>query len=96
LRLALYSSPATATTEKVRTEIAGLPGVEDVHHLHVWAISTTETALTAHVVKSGPDLDDALLATIREELEEHFAITHVTIQLEEAGAVACGHAEPAS
>jgi len=96
LGLALDAAPAGMDPEKVRAEIAGLPGVEDVHHLHVWAISTTETALTAHVVKSGPSLDDALLATIREELEEHFAITHVTIQLEEAGAVACGHAEPAS
>jgi cobalt-zinc-cadmium efflux system protein len=92
LGLALDAAPAGMDPEKVRAEIAGIAGVEDVHHVHVWALSTTETALTAHVVKSGPGLDDALLATIREELAEHFSITHVTIQLEEAGAVACGHA----
>ncbi len=82
LGLSLDAAPAGIDPEKVRAEIAGIDGVADVHHLHVWALSTTETALTAHVIQRNPSLDDALLATIREELEEHFGITHVTIQLE--------------
>jgi cobalt-zinc-cadmium efflux system protein len=90
LGLALDAAPAGIDPEKVRALVAGLPGVEDAHHIHIWALSTTETALTAHVIKKDPGLDDALLATIREELEEHFAITHVTVQFE--GACASGQA----
>ncbi len=93
LGLALDAAPKGLDTVKIHAEIAGIPGVANVHHLHIWALSTTETALTAHVVKTEPGLDDALLATIREELAEHFAITHVTIQFEESGAAACGHAD---
>ncbi|MGH8046142.1 MAG: cation diffusion facilitator family transporter [Chthoniobacterales bacterium] len=83
LGLSLDAAPAGIDPAKVRAEIAGIPGVADVHHVHIWALSTTETALTAHVIKSDPTLDDELLSTIREELEEHFKITHVTIQLEQ-------------
>jgi cobalt-zinc-cadmium efflux system protein len=83
LGLSLDAAPEGIDPDKVRAEIAGIPGVADVHHVHIWALSTTETALTAHVIKSEPDLNDALLAKIREELEEHFRITHVTIQFEE-------------
>jgi cobalt-zinc-cadmium efflux system protein len=83
LGLALDAAPAGIEPEKVRAFLAGLSGVADVHHVHIWALSTTETALTAHVVKSEPGLDDALLAEIREELHEHFAISHVTIQFEQ-------------
>jgi cobalt-zinc-cadmium efflux system protein len=94
LGLALDAAPLGTDLEKIHAEIAGISGVQEVHHLHVWALSTTETALTAHVVKSDPGLDDALLATIREELEEHFAITHVTIQFEQGGAGGCGACRP--
>ncbi|HEY8901424.1 MAG TPA: cation diffusion facilitator family transporter [Chthoniobacterales bacterium] len=94
LGLALDAAPLGTDLEKIHAEIAGISGVQEVHHLHVWALSTTETALTAHVVKSDPGLDDALLATIREELEEHFAITHVTIQFEQGGAGGCGACLP--
>jgi cobalt-zinc-cadmium efflux system protein len=83
LGLSLDAAPAGIDPEKVRAEIAGIPGVADAHHVHIWALSTTETALTAHVIKNDPTLDDALLSTIREELEEHFKITHVTIQFEQ-------------
>ncbi|MDD5201047.1 MAG: cation diffusion facilitator family transporter [Terrimicrobiaceae bacterium] len=89
LGLALDAAPRGTEVEKVSAMIAELPGVTSVHHVHIWALSTTETALTAHVVKTDPTLDDALLGTIRKELEEHFAISHVTIQLEEAGLRGC-------
>ncbi len=92
LGLALDAAPAGIDPEKVRELVARLPGISDVHHVHIWALSTTETALTAHVIQNEPSLDDALLAAIREELEEHFAITHVTIQFESV--CASGHEIP--
>ncbi|MEP6974032.1 MAG: hypothetical protein ABI897_01080, partial [Spartobacteria bacterium] len=52
------------------------------HHLHVWGLSTTETACTAHVVKREPQLDDRLLKQIAHELHERFGIEHTTIQFE--------------
>lgn len=82
LGLSLDAAPSGIDPEKVRAEIAGIDGVADVHHIHIWALSTTETALTAHVIQNDPSIDDALLSTIRGELHEHFNITHVTIQLE--------------
>jgi len=83
LGLSLDAAPAGIDLDKVHEMIAATSGVKDVHHVHIWALSTTETALTAHIVKSDPTLDDAFLAGIREELEEHFGITHVTIQCEQ-------------
>lgn len=84
LGLALDAAPSGLDLAKVRAVIAEVPGVADVHHVHVWALSTTETALTAHVCPTPSGLSDPLLAAIREELAEHFGITHVTIQLESA------------
>lgn len=91
LGLALDAAPPHLSLPDIEKLLAGLPGVAGVHHVHVWALSTTETALTAHVVKTDPALDDALLAEIREELEEHFGITHVTIQLESAADACASH-----
>ena len=59
-----------------------LPGVAEIHHLHVWGLSTTETACTAHVVKREPLLDDELLKRISRELHDRFQIAHTTIQFE--------------
>jgi cobalt-zinc-cadmium efflux system protein len=53
-----------------------------VHHLHIWATSTTETALTVHLVRPGSTLDDTLLAEASRELRRRFAIDHATFQLE--------------
>jgi cobalt-zinc-cadmium efflux system protein len=62
-----------------------LPGVQGVHDLHVWAMSTSQVALTAHLVVAS-DLRDnaALLAEAQQELNEHFGISHVTLQTERA------------
>ncbi|MEX2044976.1 MAG: hypothetical protein WD941_06455, partial [Opitutus sp.] len=75
----------------VREKLLGLFGVTAVHDLHVWALDTTETALTAHLVVGGENRDrDALLHVAAEELHEHFEIRHVTLQLEsEAFAETC-------
>jgi len=74
-------------------EIEGLPAVSEVHDLHIWAMSTTETALTAHLVRTVPTCDDALLARACQELHDKFGIEHVTLQFE-TGNVAhpCGQA----
>ena len=53
-----------------------------MHDLHIWAMSTTETALTAHLVRPEAAPDDGLLARLRHELHHRFAIQHATIQVE--------------
>jgi cobalt-zinc-cadmium efflux system protein len=80
--LALQAVPRDIEPEKVERYLAQLPGVSKVHDLHIWAMSTTETALTVHLVKPDGNIDDELLARVCKELEENFHIGHVTIQLE--------------
>lgn len=82
LRLALDAVPASIQPDKVRTYLEGLPGVKAVHDLHIWGMSTTEVALTVHLVKPDAKIDDALLAEIKEKLKHDFGISHTTIQFE--------------
>ncbi|MGH8224725.1 MAG: cation diffusion facilitator family transporter [Gammaproteobacteria bacterium] len=84
--LSLDAVPTGVDTDAVRSYLCGQPGVSEVHHLHVWAMSTTETALTAHLVKPDGALDDALLARVERELHERFGIGHVALQLERGDA----------
>ncbi len=83
LNLALDAIPVGIDPAALRSYLLSVPGVNGVHDLHVWGMSTTETALTAHLVTSAASTDDALLARMGEELHEHFEIDHVTIQLEQ-------------
>lgn len=80
--LALQAVPKNIEPEKVQRYLAQLPGVARVHDLHIWAMSTTETALTVHLVKPDGTIDDALLARVCGDLQQNFQIAHVTIQLE--------------
>jgi cobalt-zinc-cadmium efflux system protein len=74
----------------VRGYLAGLPGVTEVHDLHIWGMSTTETALTAHLVRPGGEIDDGLLAQACADLRARFSIHHATLQIESgAGVHAC-------
>jgi cobalt-zinc-cadmium efflux system protein len=82
VNLAMQAVPEGIDLGEVRAYLAGLPGVTEVHDLHVWAMSTTETALTAHLVKHDPDGDDELLASAAGGLHDRFGIEHTTIQLE--------------
>jgi len=66
----------------VRNYLEAVAGVVDVHDFHVWAMSTTETALTAHLVTNRATFDDDLTARIAHDLSEHFGIVHPTIQWE--------------
>jgi cobalt-zinc-cadmium efflux system protein len=80
--MALDAVPSDIDRDAVETYLAGLPGVTDVHDLHIWAMSTTETALTAHLVRPGAGLDDDLLTQAAHDLEHRFGIRHVTVQVE--------------
>ena len=80
--LAIDGVPQGIDERAVRTYLAERPGVEEVHDLHIWGMSTTETALTAHLVIPGGHPGDEFLAQICKELHDHFGIEHSTIQIE--------------
>ncbi len=82
LHLALDGVPKGVDLEKVRTYLLSLPRVESVHDLHIWAMSTTEVALTAHLVMPWGDCPPAFLAGLEHDLDERFGISHVTVQIE--------------
>ena len=88
LNLALDAVPAGIDPSAVETYLASVSGVTEVHDLHIWAMSTTETALTAHLVRPDAGWDDTLLADIAHELDHRFTIQHATIQFE-TGALEC-------
>jgi cobalt-zinc-cadmium efflux system protein len=88
LGLAMHAVPAAVDEAAVRNYLCGLPGVTDVHDLHIWGMSTSETALTAHLVRPGAVLDDALLRDVCAHLRGAFSICHATLQVE-AGAHPC-------
>ena len=74
LDLSLDAVPEGIDKERVESALRGLPGVTEVHDLHIWNLSTTEKALTAHLVRSDATNDAALLAHACEEMHEHFEI----------------------
>ena len=93
MNLALQAVPAGIDTQMVSDYLSRLPGVTAVHDLHIWAISTTETALTAHLVKPDPIDDDVLITQVRHDLFENFGIDHMTLQWERSDSfVQCGAA----
>ena len=84
LRLTLDGVPTSIDSQKVVEAIRALPGVDDVHHIHIWAISTTENALTAHIVlKQAEDMQE-VKHLIRHRLED-FGIGHATLEFEVPG-----------
>jgi cobalt-zinc-cadmium efflux system protein len=85
LDLALDATPRGIDPGKVREWLAARPGVSEVHDLHIWAMSTTETALTAHVVRPLDGDHDKFLHDACAELANKFNIGHVTIQVESSG-----------
>ena len=82
LDLALDAVPETIDRPAIEVYLAALPGVTEVHDLHIWAMSTTEVALTAHLVRPDCPVDDGLLGRSARELAERFGIAHSTIQIE--------------
>jgi cobalt-zinc-cadmium efflux system protein len=80
--LALSAAPRGIDLQQVHGHLCSLPGVTAVHDLHVWAMSTTETALTAHIVRPGMGSDDDFLHRVSTDLCDRFRIGHVTLQVE--------------
>jgi cobalt-zinc-cadmium efflux system protein len=89
LDMALDAVPAGIEPERVRAHLAQLAGVSTIHDLHIWPMSTTETALTAHLVMPGGHPGDVTLAQIATDLQERFAIGHATLQIETDPDAAC-------
>ena len=82
LNLAVDAVPRGVDPEAVRRYLGGLPGVEALHDLHIWPMSTTDTALTAHLVMQPGPPDNRFLQDTAEALEQRFGIHHATLQIE--------------
>lgn len=80
--LSMDAVPKHIELEEVKKYLLSLPGVTEVHDLHIWGMSTTESALTAHIVKPSAYLDDVFIADTCKVLHEKFGIEHTTIQIE--------------
>lgn len=89
VKMALHAVPDGVDERAVQRFLSGLPGVQAVHDLHIWPMSTTETALTAHLVMPAGHPGDAFLHHLADELEDDFGIGHATVQVE-TGDVHCG------
>jgi cobalt-zinc-cadmium efflux system protein len=104
LDLSLDGVPASVNSTAVMSFLSGQRGVTDVHDLHIWALSTTNVALTAHLVVPDRGAEDALLDSLTPKLKSRFHIHHATLQIErdrcehgcegeaDANADAAGHA----
>jgi len=95
LNLALDAVPENIDPAAVRAKLLALDGVTEVHDLHIWAMSTTDVALTAHLQRPCACGEDALLANATRQLSHDFGIGHVTLQLERGHAdYPCDRAQP--
>ncbi len=87
--LALHSVPRGIDVKTVEARLAKASGVTAVHDLHIWGMSTTEVALTAHLVMPQAPETDHFLATLRRQLHEEFGIEHATLQVEKGMLTGC-------
>jgi cobalt-zinc-cadmium efflux system protein len=88
LDLTLDAVPRGIDRDAVGRFLAEQSGVLAVHHVHIWALGSRETALTAHLVRTGQD-DDQFLRTTGEALRERFGIAHATLQVERGSGSDC-------
>lgn len=82
INLALDAVPRNIDIEKLQNELLKVEGVEQIHDLHVWAMSTTENAMTVHVISKNDGAK--IIQNIQKLMREKFAITHTTIQVEDS------------
>jgi len=94
LNMALDAVPRGIEPAEVRGFLSGLPGVEGLHDLHIWSMSTTDTALTCHLLMPAGHPSDTFLSDICGKLNDKFGIGHTTIQVETDAGYACA-LEPA-
>ena len=80
VNLSLHAVPPRIEAALVRGYFSGLDGVAEFHDLHIWGMSTTETALTVHLVMPGGHPSDRFIARVADELRRRFGIGHATIQ----------------
>jgi cobalt-zinc-cadmium efflux system protein len=79
--LAMDAVPGGMAHDEIQDYLASMPGVQEVHDLHIWGISTTETALTAHLVCTGASAENRL-HDVALQLRDRFGIGHATLQIE--------------
>lgn len=96
VKMGLLGVPEGISETDVRAYLSGLEGVDAVHDLHIWPMSTTETALTAHLVMPGAHPGDSFLHDIAHHLELEHRINHATIQIEQTRDCAHGSKECAA
>jgi cobalt-zinc-cadmium efflux system protein len=89
LAMALDAVPDSIKLEDVRAFLERQPGVSAIHDLHIWPMSTTETALTCHCLLPGGHPGDEFLVRVADELRMRFGIGHATIQVEVNERIAC-------
>ncbi len=90
MNYAIDAVPESIDMTGIKRYLTGLDGVEKYHDLHVWPLSTTDVALTVHLVVDHDCLDNRFLRDIQQHLHDHFGIAHATIQVESAeGAAVC-------
>ena len=89
MNLAMDAAPAGADVPAIEAFLAGCPGVTEVHDLHVWAMSTTDVALTAHLVRPGHDGEDGFRGMLAHALENRFGVRHATLQIEQTRGEHC-------
>ena len=89
VRMSLAAVPGTIEASSVSAYLKQLPGVVQLHDLHIWPVSTTETALTCHLVMPGGHPGDRFLMDTAHALAHRFAIGHTTIQIETSETTAC-------
>ncbi|MCB9206471.1 MAG: cation transporter [Ignavibacteriales bacterium] len=82
-KLSLDAVPQSIDLEKIRKYIQSISQINEIHDLHVWALSTTENALTIHIIVEKKENEDSLIKKINHHLKSEFNITHTTIQIEE-------------
>ena len=80
--LSIDAVPQGIDVYHIKSNLSGLKNISDIHDLHIWALSTTETALTVHLVTTCEMIDNCFLEEIQENLHHHFNISHATIQIE--------------
>jgi len=84
LRLLLDAVPGAIEVDKIKTEVLKLQGIKEIHHVHIWAMSTTKNAMTAHLILE-KDLDENQISEIKHTLKhklEHLNIQHITLETE--------------
>src|SRR5690606_27166254 len=89
VKMGLLAVPEKIDEMGVQAYLAGLPGVAAAHDLHLWPMSTTETALTVHLVMPQGHPGDVFLHDLAHELERRFSIEHATVQVETGHAAGC-------